>query len=200
MRPPRDQRNFQELLRHMESAGDGEAVCIEDLLESVGPRSFGSLLLVPSILVVSPMSGIPGFSTTAAILIAVVAIQMVAGRRAFWLPQPVLRRRVSRATLKKVVAFLMPAARFSDKLFRPRLTVLTHRPFSQVIAAVCLVITLSMPPLELIPLANSITATVIAFFAVALVAHDGILALVALTVTAAGLIAGISAVAAVAAA
>lgn len=194
----RDRSNFQELLRNIEDAGDGEKVRIGDLLEVAGPRSFGPLLLVPSALVASPMSGIPGFSTTAAILIAAISIQMMMGRRGFWLPAPLLRRHISRALLRRLIAFLMPAARFADRLLRPRLTALTQRPFSRIIAAVCLVIALSMPPLEIIPFANHITAAVIAVFAVALVAQDGLLALLALVLAGAGAILGVSAAADVA--
>lgn len=186
-----DLRSLEEVLRRIASAGKGEAVCIDDLLGALGQRSFGPLLLLPSLLVVSPISAIPGVTTLGAVMIALIAAQMLVGRKAFWLPQRLRRRLLSRRRLDDAVAFLSPAARLADKVIQPRLMLFTHSPFSQLIAATCILIALIMPPLEVLPLACRLTAAAVAAFALALVAQDGILAVLAFAVTAAGLFFGL---------
>lgn len=185
---------LEEVLRRMASAGDGDAICIEHLLDSIGQRSIGSLMLIPSLILISPLSGVPGLSSFLGITIALVAVQLVIGRDFIWLPRRVRSRCIERHRMEKVVTFLHPVARVVDRLVGPRLTILTRPPFSQIIAAVCMVGGLIMPPLEMVPFSSSVIATAIALFSLSLVAHDGVLAIVALVITLAGVYFGLGAI------
>lgn len=189
----RDLRTLEEVLRRMASAGEDGTVCVGHLLDAMGQRSFGPLLLVPSLIVVSPLSGIPGLSTVSGAIIALIAVQMLVGRHVVWLPRRLRGRCLDQRQLERAVGFLYPAARVADRLVRPRLSVFTHRPFSRLIAAVCIAMAALMPLLELVPFASSIVAAAIAAFALALIAHDGVLAIVASAVTAAGAYFGVGA-------
>jgi hypothetical protein len=180
---PREVDNLEEILDRMANAGNGEQICVSDLLDTVGQRSFGPLLMVPGLIVASPISGIPGVPTLAALMIALVAGQILIGSKRFWLPQFLLRRCIDRKRMTAAVNFLTPVAGVVGKLVRPRLIFLTHKPFTQLIAATCVLIALAMPPLEILPFVNSITATAVAAFGLALVAHDGALAAVAFGLT-----------------
>ena len=64
----------------------------------------------------------------------------------------------------------------------PRLTLLTRKPFNFVLVAACMAMALAMPPLELVPMSSTILASAIALLALALTAHDGLLALMSLTI------------------
>ena len=75
-----------------------------------------------------------------------------------------------------------------DKVIRPRLTFLTDRPYSYVIALVCILIALTVPPLEFVPFIDMPLWGAMVAFSLALVAHDGLLAIVAFVLTGAGLI------------
>lgn len=171
---------LRQVIDRLAEAGEGESVSVDDVMEALGRRSFAPLLLAPSLLLVSPLSGIPGAGTTGALVIALIALQLMLGRDRLWLPGFLLRSSVGRARFRKAMAFLRPGARVVDRVIRPRLVVLTRGVFPRVIGAVCLAIAAMMPPLELVPMANSLSASAVAASSLALVAHDGLLVLLAL--------------------
>ena len=97
-----------------------------------------------------------------------------------------LNRKVDGPNLERAVKKLKPAARVVDRVIRPRLTFLTEGPSSYVIAIVCLLIALTVPPLELVPFIDVPLWAALAAFGLALVAHDGLLAITAFVLTAIG--------------
>ena len=90
--------------------------------------------------------------------------------------------------LQQAAKSLQPAARVIDKAIRPRLTFLTDRPFLYVIALICILIALTVPPLELVPFVDIPLWAALAAFSLAMAAHDGLLAIAALILTGTGLI------------
>lgn len=180
-----DVQTLSHIVDQMTGVGDDDTayVTVADILDAVGRRSFGAMLLVPGLIVLSPISGIPGVPTLGAIGVLLIAGQMLIGRESFWVPEFLRRRRISRARMQKARGFLMTLARVVDRVVRPRLSVLTRGPFVYLIAAICVLIGLIMPPLEAILFANVVTSAAISAFGLALVAHDGLLASLALILT-----------------
>lgn len=179
-------KSLTDVVERITRAGNGdETVTIGEILESVGQSSFGPMLLVPGLVVLSPLSGIPGLPTLGGIVVLLIAGQLLMGRRCFWLPELIRRRSVSRERMARAGGFLMPVARFMDRLVKPRLTFLTRKPFDYGIAIACVLIALVMPPLEAILFANSLAAAAISAYGLGLVASDGFLVLLAFALTAA---------------
>ncbi len=172
--------NLQELLQRLQQASaEGQRVAFADLLEAAGQRSFGPLLLLPGLIALSPLSGIPGLPSTVAVMVALIAGQLLCGRRHIWLPHWLLTRSLSRDKFERALRFLLPLARSVDRLVRPRLSLLTRGPALYANVLLCLLIALSMPPLEVVPFANSISGAALSALGLALFAHDGLLALLA---------------------
>jgi hypothetical protein len=169
-----------DVVEQVRSAGEGEDPKVSDIVEALGGASFGPLMLIPALLIVSPLSGIPGLPTIAGISIAVVAAQMVWGREHVWLPGWIMRRQMNRSRFDRALDFLKKPARFMDYITRPRLTWIVTRPFSLVLQVLCLIAGLSMPPLELIPLSSAVVATGVVFFSVAIITRDGVVAIIGL--------------------
>ncbi|GAB2799773.1 exopolysaccharide biosynthesis protein [Halomonas shantousis] len=187
-----DPENLEELVDYLHQAGDTHAddevhVSIGTMLSAVGHRSFGALLLVPGLLLFSPLSGIPGLPTLCGVLVALIAGQLLAGRSHFWLPQWLLKRSVPRKRFLRATLFLQPWARRVDRFIKPRLKILTHGPAKPLVAIICLVIALSMPPLELIPFANSLSGAALSAIGLGLIARDGALLAVTLALYLVGL-------------
>jgi hypothetical protein len=182
---------LQQVIDSMLHAGQGESVAVSDMVEAVGRRSFGPVLLVPSLIIVSPISGIPGVPTVGGLTLAFIASQILLDRDRIWLPRFLLKRRLSRRKLEKAMGAIRPAAVVMDNLIKPRLTFLTRKPFSYVIAGLCVMIALAMPPLELIPFASSFAAGAIALFALALLARDGVVVLGGLVIALVALVTGL---------
>ena len=160
------------------------------IVQIVGQRSFGPLLLVAGLIVVSPLSGIPGLPTTVAVLVILIAVQLLLRRSHFWLPQWLARRKISRDRFCKALGVMRRPARFVDRFLRPRLEVITDGGGVHLIAVVCIVIAMALPPLEFVPFSATIAGVVLTTYGLALTAHDGLVGLIALLLTgaAAGLI------------
>lgn len=165
--------------------GDSDCVSIGKMTEVVGRRSFGPLLLFAGIIAVSPLSGIPGMPTLLGCMVILIASQLLLQRDHFWLPRWILKRSVSRGKFEKAIRFFRPLARFVDRFLRPRLTPITHKPGNYLIALLCILIAATMPPLEVLPFAATTAGAALTTFGLSLIAHDGLLALIALLFTAA---------------
>lgn len=179
--------NLEQLLDRLATAGNGddETVSLGSLIEVVGRRSFAPLLLFSGLIVLSPLSGIPGMPTLVAVLVLTVSVQLLFNRKHFWLPDWILKRKLQREKLNKGLKWLRTPARFIDRLLRRRLTVLTHDVGVHAIAVLCVLIAAAMPPMELVPFAASIAGGALTALGLSLIAHDGLLSLIALIFTAA---------------
>jgi hypothetical protein len=109
--------NLEQLLEHIGRVTTGcqERVSLGMILEAIGSRSFGPLLLFAGIIMVSPLSGIPGIPTTMALFVLLIAGQLLFGRKHFWLPQLLLNRSVSCTRLYRTLKWLEPPARGIDR-------------------------------------------------------------------------------------
>ncbi|WP_274425545.1 exopolysaccharide biosynthesis protein [Chelativorans sp. YIM 93263] len=169
----------QLLDRLAEADGSGGNVSVDNLLDEVGHRSFGPLLLVLALVAFTPLGGIPGIPTVLAGTTILIAAQLVIGRNRFWIPGFVVRRSIDQGKLKTTIGYVRPVARFVDKLINPRLSWLTRPPFLRPAAAICIIVALTIPPLEVVPFGGTISWAAIAAFGLALIAHDGVLTLIA---------------------
>jgi hypothetical protein len=177
------------LLAILAKAGRAKTqVSVRELREVVGRRSFAPLLLAASIVGFTPLGGIPGVPTTLATIVVIIAVQIVMGFESLWLPKFLLDREVEGKKLVRGAKSLRPVARAIDKAIRPRLTFLTLRPTSYVIAVLCIMIALTVPPLELVPFVDIPLWAALVAFSLALVAHDGLLAIAAFVLTITGAI------------
>lgn len=177
--------NLECLLDLIEgTADDAEQISTARVLDAIGRRSFGPVLLVTGLVTLAPVIGdIPGVPTFMGTLVFLVAVQLVFGRSHFWLPQWILKRSLARDKLCKVIHWLRPVARFLDRISRPRLTALTQGAGVYIIALACIAIAAAMPPMEFVPFSANGAGGALTLFGLALIAHDGLLALIGLVVT-----------------
>jgi hypothetical protein len=159
-------------------------ISVGDVQDMIGRRSFGPMLLVPGLIGLSPIGAIPGIPGVMAAIELFFAWQIVIGRKNIWLPQFLTRRSMTTARFRRGVQALRPYARWVDKfLLRPRLTFLTRGPFFYLIASMCVFVSLITPVIELVPLAGIVPNAALTAFGLAVTAHDGLWALVALAST-----------------
>lgn len=191
MPPSRTTLTLSEVIERMVAAGEGDEVSGDELLEVFGERTYGPLILVPSLLLVSPLSAIPGFSTLMGVAIVLISAQMLLGRPRPWLPGFLLRRGIGRARLERSAPVLRRIARLADRLIHPRLQGLTGGWGGRAIALACVCVGLVIPPMEVLPMTSTTAGAVVAVFALALTARDGALALVAAALASAGAAVGV---------
>lgn len=162
-----------------------ERTSVAAIMELADRRFFGSVLLVAGLTTLAPVIGdIPGVPTTIGVLVFVVAIQMLFGRECFWLPQWVLKRSVTSARLHKALRWMRRPARWVDRVVRPRLTFLASGPATYLIALACLLIAAAMPAMEFVPFSANAAGAGLTIFGLALIARDGLMALLGFAVIA----------------
>lgn len=160
------------------------SISIADIRRLTGRRMAGALLFFPAMIVVSPLSLIPTLPTMVAVIVMIVAGQLLVGIQKIWLPKRLLALSLSGDRLEKAMTFLRPAARWIDKVSRPRLGLLVHGLPGRIAAAICIFVALTMPPLELLPGASTAAGVMIAVFGLALTTMDGLLMIGALALVA----------------
>jgi len=155
-----------------------ERVTVDDIQGCLGRDAFGPTLLALGLLALSPVGDIPGAPTVLGIFIFSIGLQMAAGRKTLWIPRPLARRSVKGRRLRQAASLFRPVMRVLAVIIRARLTYLTEDPFARVIAAICAALALTLPPLEFVPFGATVPSSVITGFSIALVARDGLLALI----------------------
>ena len=172
---------LQALTEQIEGLADRKTtVSVEAVWNTIGKRSFGAVLLVPSLVALTPVGGIPVLPSILALIVLLISAQLLFGRENLWLPGFLLRRSVSSGRLKKSLGYARPVARWVDKAIRPSLTALTGKTFISAIAIICVLLTLAVPPLEPFPFAGTPIWIAFALFGLALIARDGFLVIIAL--------------------
>src|SRR5690606_6779529 len=97
-----------------EHARAGDGISIGLIQEIVGPRAAGPLLLIPALIVISPLSIIPGIPTLTGIHTVLVAGQIALGRKTMWLPRWLTQRSIPGRHVERLLKFLKPLGRGAD--------------------------------------------------------------------------------------
>ena len=174
-------RNLGDMLQRIaQVAADRDYVDLATIMDALGTRSFGPVLLLIGVILFSPLSGLPGMPTAMGIGLALISLQLLIGREAFWLPRWLLDRHVSSGRLQSALQWLDRPARFIDWWLRPRLPVLASDNGAVLIAVICLLLALAMPVMELVPFSATAAGLGVVAFGLALVAIDGLFVLLGL--------------------
>ncbi|MFP7674134.1 exopolysaccharide biosynthesis protein [Marivita sp. S0852] len=178
---PRSLTDLLDVLDPQDAAtGLGQAPPVQDarlnfqeMLDRVGPRSFGAVLLVPSLILVSPLSAIPLMPTLGGLLILTIATQAFFGRRHIWLPAFLAHRTFSARQRTRAVSYLRRPAAWLDRHSRNRLSLLTAPPLDRVALLSVMAVATTWPFLEILPMFTSVSAGGVALVAFALMVRDG---------------------------
>lgn len=122
-----------ELFLALKSAGEGERISLGHLTDMLGDRGFGLLVLIFALPNIIPM--IPGVSTVSGVVIAIVGLQMLAGRHKPWLPLFVAERTLPRAQLAAMVDRTIGWVARLERVARPRWLVMTRGPMHALLGA-----------------------------------------------------------------
>lgn len=164
----------QRLAAIIESAGP-ERLTFTELAAQLHSRAWGGLLLIFAAINVLPLP--PGTSMFFAIPLLLVSGQMVFGRASPWFPRRIDRRGVSRNELQRLISKMEWFELRVERIFKPRIPVLTGPTAARVIGAICFLLALvaAIP----IPLFHVAPAAAIVLFGVALIYRDGMLVIAA---------------------
>jgi hypothetical protein len=177
--PRTEVNDMRSLLVSLADNTEGETVSIADLLNAVGRRSYGPVLLLLGFIAVSPLSLVPGANWLVALITLIFAVQIVIGLRYPWLPKRALNVSFPRKYLLSGIKAAEKHAYTVDQILKPRLTFLTRPPFINIVALACIAAALITIPLGLVPLGPLLPSLTILLFGLALTARDGFVLLLA---------------------
>ncbi|WP_297771411.1 exopolysaccharide biosynthesis protein [uncultured Roseovarius sp.] len=178
MRSRTDPRTASDVVKQARNALDGKVSSVGEVVDALGVASYTPLLMVPSLALASPLSGVPGFSSVCGLLIAAVSLQQILERPSLWLPRWMRRATISTDHARGAMQWLTRPARWLDKFTRRRLHGLVTPPLARLPQGICLIFGMMMPLLELVPFTSSILGGIIAVIATGMFMGDGLLVLI----------------------
>jgi hypothetical protein len=167
-----------DLVENGWAALNGEYTSIGDVVDALGSANYAPLLILPALAVVSPLSGVPGFTTFCGLLIATVSAQQMIHRSSLWLPRWIRSARLRTDRVRAVYRWIRGPARWLDRVTRRRLGVLVAEPLVVLPQTLCMICGAIMPFLELVPFTSSALGVVITALAVGMFVGDGLLVLI----------------------
>ncbi|MEW9920053.1 exopolysaccharide biosynthesis protein [Marimonas sp. MJW-29] len=171
---PADDKTLTHLLDGVEQAARGAQVSFADILDEFGDRAITPFILIIALLLVSPLSGIPGTPTLAAILLVTLSAQALAGRQRLWLPARLLRLELRADRVRRAVDWMRRPCAWLDRHSQERLRFLTVGPMRSLALLTCLLIPLTWPLLEILPFFTSFGAGTVSLMSLGLILRDGI--------------------------
>lgn len=185
MNEPEEPASLTELLGRLRKHTAGrERVSVGDVLEAIGERSFGPVVLVTGIITLAPLIGdIPGVPTLMSLLVLLTLGQLIFHRHSIWIPSKLARRNIGREKLVKGLDWMEKPARFVDRWTKRRLAWIITGPGQYVMAILCMAVAATMPLMELIPFSANGGGLALTAFGLAIIARDGVLAIVAVLAT-----------------
>ncbi len=177
--------------RLCELFGDGgqeeRVISVRALLEAIGARAFGPVILAIGLFAISPITYIPGMTWASSLAAMLIAGQLAIGWKTPWLPRRALDATFSTGLLLKSARLMRPWAIRVDRFVKPRLAFLAAPPFANLFAILCVLAALSCFPLGLIPFAPTAPSFAIALIGLGLTAKDGLVLLASAAPVAIGL-------------
>jgi hypothetical protein len=137
------------------------------LMSTLHERSFGIVILFLGLLATAPIG-----STVPGLLLAVVAVQMIAGRRELVFPRFITARRLPTRYLFRLGGRAIPVLRHLEKAVHPRWPT-AFEAAKRFIGVMVLLLT-AVLLLTPVPLSNVAPAIVIALMALAFIEEDGL--------------------------
>jgi hypothetical protein len=175
------QESAAQRLRNLQGELSDHAVPFKDLLNALGPGATGLLLLL-----IGAASLVPGSAPVFGIAQCVIALSLIAGKDAPWMPSWLRERQISGEGLKRGIAWLVPRLEWLERHLRPRRQYLLRGPMLRLLGLACLVngILIVLP----IPFGNTAPAIAVLVLALGLTAGDGLATLAGLVLTAVALV------------
>lgn len=179
------------VLDSVDEQGHASTLTLGDVVEGLGSRGYGPLLIAICLIELLPTGAIPGVPTLVGLVIVLIAGQLLFGRSTPWIPGWLRHRSMDRRKFEQGRDKVKPFTEKVDRVIHPRLKFMTDKVGVKAAALLCVLLALTFPPLELIPFASSIPSLIIALIGLGLSARDGALLLGAFIAAAVGALVGV---------
>lgn len=163
-------QGFVAVVADLAASSDPDGLSLREIRDRLDERAFGLMIIILAIPCLVP--GLYGVPQIVAIPILLLVGQLLAGRIEPWLPEAVLKRRVSKVWLDRMADFATRRMAWCEHFSRPRWTVFVHGWAERVVAVFMALATLTI--LVPLPLTNTVPAVGLTLMAVGLIQRDGL--------------------------
>lgn len=148
----------------------GDSITLGELVDQLEQRGFGVLILFLSLPAFIPIPGVAGITGPA---IALLGLQMIIGLRRPWLPGPVRRKAIRKASFERFTVRMARVLKVLERFCRPRIDWLFDNAGNRASGLVLVIygLLLSLP----IPFTNYLFGLILLAIAIALIERDGLL-------------------------
>jgi len=175
---------LQSVLDQIETAMDGsEFVDLKTVVEAFGNRSFGPIMVLCGLCMMTPLGMLPGIPPAFGVIVIVFALQLLFRRNTPWMPEILRRVKIPADKLSKVQAKVRPVLAKIDGIIRPRLQWAATGPMQILISLVAIVLSLSFFPLGMVPFGVVAPAAIVLLLGLGITARDGVLTLLGLSLS-----------------
>ena len=120
----------------------GERLTVREIMAVLQDRAFALLVVLLGLPNCLPMP--PPIPLVCGLLLALVAVQIVFGREAPWLPRQLMNRSMARTDVERAVGRAIPVFRRLERISRPRMTFLDTPIAMRLMGAVILILSVGL--------------------------------------------------------
>lgn len=124
-----------------EVIGTREKVLLGELVDALGARGFGPVILLAAAMMVLPTGMVPGVPAFMGLMLLMAGAQMLRGRRGLWLPPRLYGITLPGPALQRGLARALPVAERLGRWVRARLSFLVYGWLSLWLIALILILT-----------------------------------------------------------
>lgn len=153
------------------------------VLDDLGDRSYGPLFFIIGVIIMLPIGAVPGVPIILGAVLIILAVQFVIGLTHPWMPARLRALSLTEQKAREVRRRIGGVLAFFDRFIDERARWAVSRGMRVFFAVAIILLSLTMIPLEFIPFGVAAPGAAIAAFGLAIVARDGVLAMIALALT-----------------
>ena len=164
-----------QVLHRLTLGRPDDKVSFGQMLDALGERGFGLLLMLFAAPNLLPFPGVPGTSFVTGMAILFISVQLILAKDEPAFPDWVSQKSFSRGQLSRFIVKTNPLLRWLEKPIRPRLSPVVVGWGERLIGVVGVIhaLTLALP----IPMGNLPQAVALILLALALIELDGLMAI-----------------------
>jgi hypothetical protein len=166
---------LKQTISNISHSCEGNHVNVGAVADSIEAPAFGILLLLPALIVILPISIIPGVSSLCAAVAVFAGCHIFFGREALWLPERVRNIYFNGNRMSLVLRKMNGVAKKMDRFSKPRFSFMTGGFAGKLASATVIILASATIVLGFIPLVDIFLMLPIVFFGLGSYTQDGLI-------------------------
>jgi hypothetical protein len=171
------------LLDRVEDIAGGQTVDLKTVIEALGNRAFGPVLLLCGLFLLTPLGILPGVPIALGVIVMLFSVQLLFRRKSPWMPKFLRRVKITAASLEKTRKVAGPWLDRIDNVVRPRFQWAARGPMLVLAALIAMLLATTMLPLGAVPFGVVVPGFIIGLMGLGITGRDGFFILLGLALS-----------------